>query len=113
MKTIQSLLPANNTAKVYISVLINITHFLLESGQGKGAINMCTACCILLMDWKPHWLIAVDQGSAVFQSVRQFGNYSLFEFSISGNMSIWANFENANLPLILGQVKYNVCSLSS
>ncbi|XP_070831676.1 uncharacterized protein abca12 [Chaetodon trifascialis] len=35
MKTVQSLLPPNSTAQHYISVLINITHFILESGQGN------------------------------------------------------------------------------
>lgn len=35
MRTIQSLLPENSSANVYISVLINITQFVLESGQGK------------------------------------------------------------------------------
>ncbi|KAG7227448.1 hypothetical protein INR49_005262 [Caranx melampygus] len=37
MKTVQSLLPPNSTAQFYISVFINITHFILESGQGKSA----------------------------------------------------------------------------
>lgn len=35
MKTIQGLLPTNSAAKLYVSVLINITQFVLESGQGK------------------------------------------------------------------------------
>ncbi|XP_051259487.1 uncharacterized protein abca12 isoform X9 [Dicentrarchus labrax] len=38
MKTVQSLLPPNNTAQAYISVLINITHFILESGQGNMSL---------------------------------------------------------------------------
>ncbi|XP_035533108.1 ATP-binding cassette sub-family A member 12 [Morone saxatilis] len=38
MKTVQSLLPPNNTAQAYISGLINITHFILESGQGNMSL---------------------------------------------------------------------------
>ncbi|XP_071381008.1 uncharacterized protein abca12 [Centroberyx affinis] len=38
MKTIQSLLPPNSTAQAYISVFINITHFILESGQGNMSL---------------------------------------------------------------------------
>ncbi|KAM4558332.1 uncharacterized protein abca12 [Odontesthes bonariensis] len=38
MKTIQSLLPPNCTAQAYVSVLINITHFILESGQGNTTL---------------------------------------------------------------------------
>ncbi|XP_044222425.1 glucosylceramide transporter ABCA12 [Thunnus albacares] len=38
MKTVQSLLPPNSTAQDYVSVLINITHFILESGQGNMSI---------------------------------------------------------------------------
>lgn len=34
MTTIQSILPANTSAQLYLSVLINVTHFILESGQG-------------------------------------------------------------------------------
>ncbi|KAK5890557.1 hypothetical protein CesoFtcFv8_014071 [Champsocephalus esox] len=40
MEAVQSLLPPNSTAQPYISVLINITHFILESGQGKSA-SLC------------------------------------------------------------------------
>ncbi|TDH06958.1 hypothetical protein EPR50_G00119380 [Perca flavescens] len=40
MKTVQSLLPSNSTAQSYVSILINITHFILESGQGKSA-SLC------------------------------------------------------------------------
>ncbi|XP_059199203.1 glucosylceramide transporter ABCA12 [Centropristis striata] len=35
MQTVQSLLPPNSTAQAYVSVLIQITHFILESGQGN------------------------------------------------------------------------------
>lgn len=38
MKTVQSLLPPNSTAQLYISVLINITHSILESGQGNASL---------------------------------------------------------------------------
>ncbi|KAM9710193.1 uncharacterized protein abca12 isoform 2-T2 [Menidia menidia] len=38
MKTIQSLLPPNSTAQAYISVLINVTQFILESGQGNTSL---------------------------------------------------------------------------
>ncbi|XP_029967302.1 uncharacterized protein abca12 isoform X2 [Salarias fasciatus] len=38
MKTIQSLLPPNSTAQYYISELINITNFVLESGQGNMSL---------------------------------------------------------------------------
>ncbi|XP_037646002.1 uncharacterized protein abca12 isoform X7 [Sebastes umbrosus] len=38
MKTIQSLLPPNSSAQAYVSVLINITHFILESGQGNMSL---------------------------------------------------------------------------
>ncbi|TKS67339.1 ATP-binding cassette sub-family A member 12 [Collichthys lucidus] len=38
MKTVQSLLSPNCTSKMYISVLINITHFILESGQGNTSL---------------------------------------------------------------------------
>ncbi|XP_070770245.1 uncharacterized protein abca12 [Enoplosus armatus] len=38
MKTVQSLLPPNSTAQAYVSVLINITHFILESGQGNMSL---------------------------------------------------------------------------
>nr|XP_057937662.1 glucosylceramide transporter ABCA12 [Doryrhamphus excisus] len=37
MKTVQSLLPPNSTAQYYVSVLINITHIILESGQGNSS----------------------------------------------------------------------------
>ncbi|KAM8749849.1 uncharacterized protein AB9X84_014500 [Acanthopagrus schlegelii] len=36
METLKSLLPPNSTAQAYISVFINITHFILDSGQGKS-----------------------------------------------------------------------------
>lgn len=35
LMTIQSILPENNPAQLYLSVLINVTRFILESGQGK------------------------------------------------------------------------------
>nr|XP_040057060.1 ATP-binding cassette sub-family A member 12 [Gasterosteus aculeatus aculeatus] len=38
MKTIHSLLPANCTSQAYVSVLIDITHFILESGQGNSSL---------------------------------------------------------------------------
>ena len=38
METVQSLLPRNSTAQAFISVFINITHFILDSGQGKSDI---------------------------------------------------------------------------
>ncbi|XP_074551456.1 uncharacterized protein LOC141808680 [Halichoeres trimaculatus] len=38
MKTVQSLLPPHGPAQVYISTLINITNFILESGQGNMSI---------------------------------------------------------------------------
>ncbi|XP_044072836.1 LOW QUALITY PROTEIN: glucosylceramide transporter ABCA12 [Siniperca chuatsi] len=38
MKTVQSLLPPNCTAQAYVSVLINITQFILESGQGNMSL---------------------------------------------------------------------------
>ncbi|XP_073329250.1 uncharacterized protein abca12 [Pagrus major] len=38
MKTVQSLLPPNSTAQAYISVFINITHFILDSGQGNMSL---------------------------------------------------------------------------
>lgn len=36
MMTIQRLLPANSTAHTYVSALINVTNFILESGQGMS-----------------------------------------------------------------------------
>ncbi|XP_060910213.1 uncharacterized protein abca12 isoform X2 [Labrus mixtus] len=36
--TVQSLLPPNSTAQAYVSTLINITHFFLESGQGNMSL---------------------------------------------------------------------------
>ncbi|KAM4609404.1 uncharacterized protein ACJ7VT_015176 [Polymixia lowei] len=38
MKTVQSLLPPNSTAQAYISALINVTHFILESSQGNVSV---------------------------------------------------------------------------
>ncbi|XP_049449723.1 glucosylceramide transporter ABCA12 isoform X17 [Epinephelus fuscoguttatus] len=38
METLQSVLPPNNPAQAYISVLINITRFILESGQGNMSL---------------------------------------------------------------------------
>ncbi|XP_071316090.1 ATP-binding cassette sub-family A member 13 [Trachinotus anak] len=38
MKTVQSLLPPNCTAQAYVSVFINITRFILESGQGNMSL---------------------------------------------------------------------------
>ncbi|KAM7407614.1 hypothetical protein PAMA_003372 [Pampus argenteus] len=38
MKTVQSLLPPNSTAQHYVYALINITHFILESGQGNMSL---------------------------------------------------------------------------
>ncbi|XP_040004739.1 ATP-binding cassette sub-family A member 12 [Xiphias gladius] len=38
MKTVQSLLPPNSTAQAYVSAFINITHFILESGQGNMSL---------------------------------------------------------------------------
>lgn len=54
MRTIHSLLPENSTAKAYISVLLNITHFVLESGQGKRCFlyDMFTASGIVLIPTK-------------------------------------------------------------
>lgn len=54
MRTIQSLLPENTTAKVYISVLVNIIQFVLESGQGKRCVlyDLFTASGIGLIPTK-------------------------------------------------------------
>ncbi|XP_036965803.1 ATP-binding cassette sub-family A member 12 isoform X3 [Acanthopagrus latus] len=38
METLKSLLPPNSTAQAYISVFINITHFILDSGQGSMSL---------------------------------------------------------------------------
>ncbi|XP_065818445.1 uncharacterized protein [Labrus bergylta] len=38
--TVQSLLPPNSTAQAYVSTLINITHFFLQSGQGKSCYSV-------------------------------------------------------------------------
>ncbi|XP_034429942.1 ATP-binding cassette sub-family A member 12 isoform X2 [Hippoglossus hippoglossus] len=38
LKTIESLLPPNSTARAYISVVINIAHSILESGQGNMSL---------------------------------------------------------------------------
>ncbi|XP_068590097.1 glucosylceramide transporter ABCA12 [Cebidichthys violaceus] len=38
MKTVQNLLPPNSTAQAYVSTLIHITHFILESGQGNMSL---------------------------------------------------------------------------
>ncbi|XP_069010699.1 uncharacterized protein abca12 [Embiotoca jacksoni] len=38
MKTIRSLLPPHSTAQAYISILINITHCIMESGQGNMSL---------------------------------------------------------------------------
>ncbi|XP_034550567.1 uncharacterized protein abca12 [Notolabrus celidotus] len=38
MQTVQSLLPPNSTAQTYVSILINITHFILDSGKGNMSI---------------------------------------------------------------------------
>uniref|UniRef100_A0A8D3AAC7 ATP binding cassette subfamily A member 12 n=1 Tax=Scophthalmus maximus TaxID=52904 RepID=A0A8D3AAC7_SCOMX len=38
MKTVESLLPPNSTARAYISAVINITQFILESGQGNMSL---------------------------------------------------------------------------
>uniref|UniRef100_A0A3Q3JQ42 ABC transporter domain-containing protein n=1 Tax=Monopterus albus TaxID=43700 RepID=A0A3Q3JQ42_MONAL len=38
MKTVQSILPPNSTVQAYISLLINITHFILETGQGNRSL---------------------------------------------------------------------------
>ncbi|XP_042350102.1 glucosylceramide transporter ABCA12 [Plectropomus leopardus] len=38
MQTVQSLLPPNSPVQAYISVLINITRFILESGQGNMSL---------------------------------------------------------------------------
>uniref|UniRef100_A0A3Q3MYZ7 ATP-binding cassette, sub-family A (ABC1), member 12 n=2 Tax=Mastacembelus armatus TaxID=205130 RepID=A0A3Q3MYZ7_9TELE len=38
LKTVQSLLPLNSTAQIYISALINITHFVLESSRGNTSL---------------------------------------------------------------------------
>uniref|UniRef100_A0A671U5T1 ATP binding cassette subfamily A member 12 n=1 Tax=Sparus aurata TaxID=8175 RepID=A0A671U5T1_SPAAU len=38
METVKSLLPPNSTAQAYISVFINITHFILDSGQGNMSL---------------------------------------------------------------------------
>lgn len=54
MRTIHGLLPENSTAKAYISVLLSITHFVLESGQGKRCFlyDMFTASGIILIPTK-------------------------------------------------------------
>lgn len=95
MRTIQSLLPENTTAKLYISVLLNITQFVLESGQGKR--------CFLY----DLFTAIRDQGSAVSVCQQYF-------ILISGNMSIWASFKHADLPAIFVQVKpkYNILMYS-
>ncbi|XP_060944020.1 uncharacterized protein abca12 [Limanda limanda] len=38
LKTIESLLPPNSTARTYVSVVISIARFILESGQGKMSL---------------------------------------------------------------------------
>ncbi|XP_041662328.1 ATP-binding cassette sub-family A member 12 [Cheilinus undulatus] len=38
MITVQSLLPLDSPAQVYVSTLINITHFILESGRGNMSL---------------------------------------------------------------------------
>ncbi|XP_031714357.1 ATP-binding cassette sub-family A member 12 [Anarrhichthys ocellatus] len=38
MKTVQNLLPPNSTAQAYVSTLIHITHFIMESGQGNMSL---------------------------------------------------------------------------
>ncbi|XP_061579710.1 glucosylceramide transporter ABCA12 [Cololabis saira] len=38
MMTVQSFLPPNSTAQAYVSTLINITHFILDSGQGNMSL---------------------------------------------------------------------------
>ncbi|XP_047193227.1 glucosylceramide transporter ABCA12 isoform X2 [Scophthalmus maximus] len=38
MKTVESLLPPNSTARAYISAVINITQSILESGQGNMSL---------------------------------------------------------------------------
>lgn len=90
MRIIQSLLPENTTAKVYISVLLNITQFVLESDQGKRSVlyDLFTASGIGLI--KQYFIL------------------------ISGNTSIWASFKHADLPAIFVQVKpkYNILMYS-
>ncbi|XP_061827806.2 glucosylceramide transporter ABCA12 [Nerophis lumbriciformis] len=39
MKSIQSLLPPNSTAQYYLSVFINTTHMILESGSGNNSFS--------------------------------------------------------------------------
>ncbi|CAJ1079858.1 uncharacterized protein abca12 [Xyrichtys novacula] len=38
MKTVHSLLPPDSPAHAYVSILINVTHFILESGQGNMSL---------------------------------------------------------------------------
>ena len=51
LKTIESLLPPNCTARAYISVVINITRSILKSGQGKSAsqCHFSWTCWILIL----------------------------------------------------------------
>ncbi|KAM8855240.1 uncharacterized protein abca12 [Spinachia spinachia] len=54
MKTVLRLLPGNGTAQAYVSVLIKITHFILESGQGNSSI------------WAYFWNASVENWPMIF-----------------------------------------------
>uniref|UniRef100_A0A673B806 ATP-binding cassette, sub-family A (ABC1), member 12 n=1 Tax=Sphaeramia orbicularis TaxID=375764 RepID=A0A673B806_9TELE len=57
MKTIHSLLPPNSTSRAYISALINITHFILASGQGTSAsdLKMMLEAVLSIVEKTEHW----------------------------------------------------------
>lgn len=86
MKAIYNILPANSTAKVYVSVLINITHFLLESGQGK-----CVCVTVVLKHFVSWWTLKPQRSHCLlnylsFRQVNSCGskwcNVFLFFFRI-------------------------------
>ncbi|KAK1903421.1 ATP-binding cassette sub-family A member 12, partial [Dissostichus eleginoides] len=74
MEAVQSLLPPNSTAQPYISVLINITHFILESGQGKS-FSLCR-CNMSL--WGFFESASLENVPIIFGQSEQFSAAILF-----------------------------------
>ncbi|XP_037646004.1 ATP-binding cassette sub-family A member 12 isoform X9 [Sebastes umbrosus] len=68
INAIQSLLPPNSSAQAYVCTLINITHFILESGQGNMSLwasfeNASGENLPMIFGQNVHFLAAIVQSA--------------------------------------------------
>ncbi|XP_040913792.1 ATP-binding cassette sub-family A member 12 [Toxotes jaculatrix] len=95
MKTVQSLLPPNSTAQAYVSVFINITHFILESGQGNMSL------------WANFESASIENVPMIISQMNKLVSmlWPLFMGSPGPHHTIFSSLEDfADLPLLLEQM---------